>query len=405
MKIIYRIALIFAFLFILIVIIGYARGYRLDIKERTVVPTGILALSSTPKAAKIYIDGVLKGVTDTNLTLPPGTYNIEIKKDGYTSWFKKITLKGEIVLSLDPLLFPTNPSLSPLTNLGIVKTITIPQTNKLLLFSKKGDTEKDGIYIFDSGRKGLSLVQSAKPILLKKNLPSTITDFENVIVSFSPDLSEAIVNFQNSSYLLSLDQENKQLFDVTNSKETLLTAWTEENNQQTLKILETFPKDIYKIATDSFKIVNFSPDETKVLYQAKENINLPIVIKPSLIGANQTDEARTLKKDNLYVYDKKEDKNFFITNNNQQINQDLPIMWYPDSKHLLIYEVFVQTNNGKAKKQISIMNYDGQNKQTIYSGPFENSFFSTTDGGNIIILANLNPENNEFPDLYQVGIK
>lgn len=425
MKIIYRIAIFVSFLITLVIIIAYARGYRLDIKEKTVVPTGILAISSNPKAAKVFIDNKLKGVTDINLTLPPGSYYVEIKKDGYSTWSKKIILKGEIVMALDPLLFPTNASLSPLTNLGIVNVITVNQSNKTLLFSQTGDKEKDGIYLFDPDKKPLSLMQAAKPILLSKNLPEKDVDLKHISAYFSPDLTEAIISFKNTSYLLSLDQENKQLFDITNSKNTLINAWAEEKIKQTSKILETFPKEIYKIASDSFKIISFSPDENKVFYQAQRRLSLPNVINPPLIGANQTNEERTLTINSFYIYDKKEDKNFLlnlntneletlflvlnkqqenVTDNLQDTNVNLPIMWYPDSKHLVLYE-FVALPNKKGKKQITIMNYDGQNKQTIYSGPFEESFFSITNDGNIIVLVNLNPENNEFPDLYQVGIK
>ena len=84
MKIFSRVIIFFVFLIVLITVIGYARGYRLDLKERSVKSTGIISATSNPKAAKIYVNGELKGVTDTNLTLPPGNYLVEIKKEGYT---------------------------------------------------------------------------------------------------------------------------------------------------------------------------------------------------------------------------------------------------------------------------------------------------------------------------------
>src|SRR5438445_8098607 len=111
------IAVIF-FIIILLFLIAYSRGYRLDFQNKSFNATGILALSSSPKPAKIYINGELKGVTDTNVTLPPGDYTIDIKKDGYSDWSKKVKLKGELVMSYDVVLFPRNPSLSSLTNLG-----------------------------------------------------------------------------------------------------------------------------------------------------------------------------------------------------------------------------------------------------------------------------------------------
>src|SRR3972149_885511 len=132
MKLLYRIILVAVFLTVFGLVVAYARGYRFDFDQKSLIPTGIISASSYPKAAKIYVDDVLKGVTDTNLTLSPGEYKVDIKKEGYTSFSKKITLKGELVATLDALLFPLNPTLSPLTNLGVIKAVSMGDTEKVI---------------------------------------------------------------------------------------------------------------------------------------------------------------------------------------------------------------------------------------------------------------------------------
>ena len=72
-------------------VIAYARGYRFDFKDKKISSTGILAISSSPKAAKVFINKHLKGVTDLNVTLHPGNYDIEIIKDGYISYIISIS--------------------------------------------------------------------------------------------------------------------------------------------------------------------------------------------------------------------------------------------------------------------------------------------------------------------------
>jgi len=133
-----------------------------------------------------------------------------------------------------------------------------------------------------------------------------------------------------------------------------------------------------------------------------------------LPATNQTEEKRDLKKDYFYVYDKKEDKNYeinlinlidLIARKNKKIPSNLSreekleirnfIMWYPDSKHLVLNE----------KGKISIFDYDGENKQVVYSGPYEKDFFLVSLRGNLILLINFNPENNPAPDVYEVEIK
>ena len=381
MKTVFRLLFFLFFVVVLASVIAYARGYRFDIEKRLVKSTGIISATSNPKAAKIFINGELKGVTDTNLTLPPENYLVEIKKEGYTSWSKKINLKGELVVNVDPVLFPVNPSLSPLTNLGIIKAVASDDGDKIVLIAS------GSAYLFDAGKKTLPFFPPLNKIVDLSLLPNII-DYKNIKVSFSPDQKQVIfASPDEAAYLLSLDENNLNPLDVTLSKEALIQAWQNEKNKNNAKILETFPKDFDKIASASFEVVSFSPNETKVLYKAKESVELPLMIKPPLISTNQTPEERSVIKEKVYVYDRKEDKNFQLLSPN--------LKWYFDSRHFVVEE----------EKKISIVDYDNTNKQTIYSGPFESFFFNATNDGKIVVLINLNSQINELPDLYLVGIR
>lgn len=385
MKIFFRVLLFLIFVIVLVLVIAFARGYRFDLEKRLIKSTGIISATSNPKAAKIYINGQLKGVTDTNLTLAPDNYLVEIKKDGFTGWSKKINLKGELVINIDPVLFPINPSLSPLTNLGIVKAVATDDGDKIVIIAT------DAIYLFDAGKKTLPFFPPLNKIVSRSLFPDNL-DYAAVKIIFSPNQNQAIFDFDQNSYLLSLGEDNLNPLEITLSKDALIQAWQNEKNKNIAKILETYPKDFDKIASDSFNIISFSPNETKVLYQAKKNVELPLMIKPVMIATNQTPEERSIKKGETYVYDRKEDKNYQISNFQFPISN---LKWYSDSRHLIIEE----------NKKISIVNYDDTNKQTVYSGPFENSFFSPTNDGKIIVLINLNSQVNELPDLYLVGIR
>jgi hypothetical protein len=480
----YRIGFLLVFLAIVVGFIAFARGYRLTPQNDSMISsTGILTVGSGPKAAKIFVNGELKGVTDSNLTLPPDVYQIRITKEGYTSWEKEVRLKGEIVQSLEAILFPKNPSLSPLTNLGIRKALPVGNSNRVLLFvdndpvAPETETEvspspsvtpeetsvevstleedTDGIYLFEERNQPISILPPLNEVVLETQLPADI-DFSQTEVVFSPDYKEAIFTFYPEtddpttppegvtpsredetgqetadirySYLLSLVDDNTELLEITDSEDAILKAWVEDKDEEISKVLETFPEDMNMIASDSFEIISFSPDETKVLYQARENITLPRAIEPPVIGANPSPEDRELKKNRLYVYDKVEDKNFAIPYDEEKLppvperapsprpltsetpaeNQSLDIsiltrpleissyiQWYPSSRHLVY-------NQGD---DIAIIEYDGLNKQTVYSGPYENEFFSTSSDWKLFILANLNPQNNIYSDLYEVGIR
>ena len=383
-------------LFIIFSIISYSRGYRFNFTDKKISSTGILAISSSPKAAKVYINGKLKGVTDLNLTLKPATYAIEVKKEGYMPFKTTVALKGEIVETIDPLLFPNNPSLSPLSNLGIIKAVRINQSDKIVLISEN-DNDKDGIYLFDSSSKPITIFTPLKVLILKEKFPLFLT-LKNSEIVFSPDYKQFVLTLYSQdktlskSYLISTETENQELFDVTDSKETLIDAWDKEKTKEIQKILETYPKEIQKIASSSLQILSMSPDQTKILYKPTKDLNIPFIIKPPLIASNQTKESRNISSKNIYVYDKKEDKNFKIEDS---LTNENDLIWYSDSKRLVF----------KENEKISIAHYDGTNKQVIYSGPLDEDFFSVNADGKLLILTNLNPKTNILPDLYIVGIR
>ncbi|MFZ2026799.1 MAG: PEGA domain-containing protein [Microgenomates group bacterium] len=402
MHIVRNILILSLFCIILGSIIAYARGYRIDIQKGKVTSTGIIAISSTPQTAQVYVNGALSGVTDLHLTLPYGKYSIEVKKEGYTSWKRDVVLKGELVVTADATLFPLNASLTPLTTIGISQVVSIDKTDKALLFVENENPEKDGIYVFDQTKRTFSLFPPIKLLASKTLFPEDV-HMKDVKVIFSPDFKQGIVQFKRGedsiSYLLSLEEENTQLFEVTSSQESLENAWNEEKALETVRLLEIFPKQFAKIASDSFHIISLAPDKSKILYEAKQQITLPYVITPRLVAANQTPEERTLLMGKLYVYDRKEDRNYHIalTESSEEMMKvgDVVLVWYPDSRHLVKHE----------GDKISIVEFDDTSKQIIYSGPHEGSFFDVTSDGKLLILANLNPQFNKTPDIYAVGIK
>ena len=59
-------------------------GGSINIAANLSALTGTLSVSSTPKGAKVYINGEYKGLTPLTLTLKIGDYHIKIIKAGYT---------------------------------------------------------------------------------------------------------------------------------------------------------------------------------------------------------------------------------------------------------------------------------------------------------------------------------
>jgi hypothetical protein len=101
-----------------------------------------------------------------------------------------------------------------------------------------------------------------------------------------------------------------------------------------------------------------------------------------------------------YVYDIKEDRNFLITDQPVTINnvdslQTGAIRWISTSKHLL----FAQSG------QITIMDYDGTNRQVVYSGSYvAPSAFPFSNTTKLLILTNLGAP-SAIANLYTLTVK
>ncbi|MFQ5452131.1 MAG: PEGA domain-containing protein [Candidatus Paceibacterota bacterium] len=411
-KIIYRAVLIVVFITVLLSIIAFARGYRLNLSKKTLDSTGILVASSYPDGAKILIDGDLHGATNSNIALPPGTYSLKIEKDGFSAWKKELTIKGELVIKADALLFPQNPSLSPITALGVVQAFTSPDHDSVIVLTQNTSEEKDGVYLLETSRGPLSITNPLR-LLVQKTAFLQEFDFDDVDITFSPTDKEILLDIYDpateriiASYLIDTDKTESTPFTVTQSRNNITDAWDTQRAENLAKQLETFDKPLPKLAQDSFDIIGISANSEKILYVAKQDAAIPLIIDPPLIATNQTPQVRDIKQGNLYVYDAEEDKNYEIKDLEKPLNSELSrqkgeqtifnsIFWYPDSMHVVI----------KEDKQISVVDYDGTNRRAVYSGPFEQNFVTVSSDGKLVVLANLNPQSNDLPDAYAVGIR
>src|SRR3972149_7084802 len=104
----------------------YARGYRVNPDSGKITPHGLLAAKSSPDGAQLLINSELKNATNTTISLEPGVFHIEIKKEGYKTWSKDIAIKQEEVSEFDASLFKSAPSLSALTFSGAINPAASP---------------------------------------------------------------------------------------------------------------------------------------------------------------------------------------------------------------------------------------------------------------------------------------
>ena len=378
----------------------YARGYRFNPDSGKISSHGLLVVKSSPDGAQILLNQELKSATDTTISLVPGSYDLEIKKEGYKNWTKTITIKEEEVTDIDASLFKSAPSLSALTFSGVINPTASHDMSKIayaVLPENKADfSQKAGLWVMETVNLPIGFTKEPRRI--------TDGDLSSASWIWSPDGREILVTTQTATYLLNTGSYTPQAqrVNVSANKNTVLADWQAEEKKRLDSKLNNVPNDLTSILKTKAESVLFSPNEERLIYIASGSATLPENLIKHLPGSSTQKEERKIEKGKAYVYDIKEDKNFLIneTAENMLLGSDMDgteakkIMWYPNSQNIVLSE----------KNMLTIMDYDGTNRQVVFAGAFINPYvFTTVSEERLLILTDIGGD--KTPNLYTLTIK
>lgn len=383
---------IFVFIFLLVfsgtfAAIKFASGYRLDLSSRQLKPTGLLAVTSEPKGALVYLDDKLKTATDDAVALPPGEYQVKIFKEGFSPWQKKLKIERELVVKTEAFLFPTVPDLRPLTFSGVEKPLLSPDGSRLLYLTPLPDPQA-GLWTFELTDFLFSLGRSPKQI----GKSTLLFDYSETNISWSPDSRQIIVEIPVTQVKYLLDPGNfnatNALVDVSDGFPSTVKRWETEEEIKKESLLKKVPPKLVEILTEKADKLMFSPDNTKILYTATASAVIPEKLIPPLLATSTQEENRGIEPGNIYVFDLKEDKNFLVNAPTNDIN------WFTTSRHLFWID----------KDKVIAQEYDGTNQTVIYQGPFITPYVYAAPGANrLVILTKVGQE--ALPNLYTVNLR
>jgi len=377
-------------------IIKLAQGYKPDWAHKTLKPTGLLVATSVPDGAQLWINGKLKSATNTTLNLPPGQYKVKIKKDGFFTWEKTLLLKKELVTKADADLFTTYPDLKVLTFTGAGDPLLSPDGQKVVFRVATASASKRGIWVLDLSSRPLGFNRVPRQIL--RNPPASVNqnaslsrDFSLAQYEWAPDSKQLLVRLNRQAFLVDSGRLNptNSLVNVSPQVPAIKRRWAKEEKIRQDAKISKLPKKLLKVLGDAADEIQFSPDETKILYIATASATIPEKIIPPLAAASSQKESRQIEPGKAYVYDLKEDKNFYIAPSEQR-----RLVWFPTSRHIFTVQ----------NEKISIVEYDGTNRVDVYTGPFEDSFaFPFPSGDKILILTSIGKKTPT--NLYAVSLR
>ncbi len=380
----------------------YARGYKFDTKTLKFTPNGILVVNSEPNGSQIYIDGVLKTATSATISLAPGTYNIEIKKNGFLTWSKTMTINKEVVTEIDASLFPAAPSLSAITFSGVLNPVSSTDSTRVAyaVASTKEDIDKEGLWVSEIVTLPIGFSREPKRITDGNLAGSTWNwspDNKEILLRVGVNDAAAakkkvLVDTPMTSYLLDVNdfKSRSELKALTTTEIAAVDErWKELEQKQLDSQLSNLQKELEAVFTQKTTNIVFSPDENKILYTATASGIIPTGLVKELPGASTQKQVRDIQKDKKYVYDIKEDRNFEVA------AKDEITYWLPTSRHLILPQ----------KDKIVIEEFDGTNKQTVYSGSYIYPHaYPYTNSAKLLILTNLG-SSDSLPNLYTLNLK
>lgn len=376
-----------------LLVVKLAKGYSFDFRKKQFEPGGILVATSIPDGAQVFINGELKTATDNPLSLPPGSYQVEIKKEGFLAWSKKLLVEKELVTKTDAFLFKATSDLRPTTLFGAENPVLSPDADKIVYSSNATESGKAGLWLADLNEFPFGIARSPKQIVQSK---AKGKDFSKAQLSWSPDARQTLVSLNNQNFLIDPGQLTleQNLIDISWNVKSIKQGWADEEKKVFEVKLKRLPKEFKDIIATGAANLKFSPDGEKLLYSATSSAQIPEKLISPLPASSSQQEEREVKPGRIYVYDLKEDKNFFISLQSSVFSHQLT--WFPTSRHLLWIE----------PEKISLVEYDGTNKTSVYTGPYENSYVFPAPGANkIIILTNFGQEANQLPNLYSINLK
>lgn len=360
-----------------------AKGYTFSTKEKRIVGTGIITVSSEPDSASVFVDGHLTTATNATISsLPTKSYNIKITKEGFIPWERSVEVKEGLVSELKVTLFPAIPTIYPLTFNGVSSPVLSPDASKLVYVAKAG--KKPGIWVWTMAKnQPIAFTRSSEPHQIAN---SSLADLSKVSFKWSPDSKQVLATVGNQNFLLNADSLNTEPRDITAILQATLKGWEDDTKAKEVARIETIKDSRLKqIASDSARPLTPEPARQSPEGSSRMADGRSDGERAKLNWS--PDETKFMTENR--VYDLVDVKDFPLPSARTHI-------WLPDSRHIVMVE----------DGTISIIDFDGTNKAIIYAGKFDDSLvFPWPDSSRLVIISSFPTPTASEPNFYGINLK
>lgn len=121
-------------------VIQFSRGWRYDLTKNTIVPTGILDITSDPRGVTIFLDGEEQGKSPKVIdSVSEGDHLLELRKDDYINWQTQVTVLSGKATKVEANLFEENTQLEQSSDTPIEDIVFSKNGNEAIVISKQKD--------------------------------------------------------------------------------------------------------------------------------------------------------------------------------------------------------------------------------------------------------------------------
>ncbi|MDD5626128.1 MAG: PEGA domain-containing protein [Patescibacteria group bacterium] len=412
----FRIFLIIFFTLAFIVtappLIFYAKGYQFDFRTHRLTRTGNLFVDSYPRDALVVVNGKTsiehhwydsllfykdifgmvkrQGTTASLISnILPGQYSVEVKKNSYHSWNKKVDIKPNQTTSFQFIqLFLDSPQPVWLDEGKIVNRWSSPNKDKII-YQINSDSSKSSqqFKLFTTEKESLISLEKLTNIG-KINFVSFAPNAKSILFSAEKDKKNTYFVFDwAEKKLINLNQEFVKFNFI---------AFDKQKNTVNIKWAKNLPNTVLSKLDNTVYSMNLSDNKMSVFFQA----NNPFT---DWLESSETIEILTMRQKKLFL------EKYWLNkkNNGQNIltaQQELPNFPFIFSEIQPLSNSRFLTN--KAKKEFMILSPDSLGQLSVSTNiqasellPFasRNNYFYYNDHElQILDISGDNPEQNPF---------
>ncbi len=357
------ITFIIIFLIATPLIVLYTQGYRYNFQKGRVQKTGILKITSTPKKAEIWLNGIKFDSKETPAKIEyvlPGDYEIRLQKSGYYNWQKKLTVYENGTTFAENILLFKQVLPALISSTSPAAWFPSPDQRQLALASGT----KLYLLEFNDGLLA-NLLDTIQEKISVYDLPTTTVRAQ--IMAWSPGGKKLLLSADDSNlkYYLVFDADSHKFQRIADNNYTAL-KWDQNNDNL---LYAQYDAGLWQINISSGKIspalaigtsTDYLIDGATIYYIQNGSLNISRGSNTNKLPLDGCDSCRIteFKHGRLILLDTINQQLKFIdpTGNNKEIDAPAKAYSWLNNDVLLFYndwEIYIFDLNKKEPELIT----------------------------------------------------